>query len=52
LNKIADPVVTEGIMRVRAGKLHILPGFDGEYGTVKVFTEEERKPRSRQKALL
>ncbi|MFA5030889.1 MAG: endonuclease Q family protein [Patescibacteria group bacterium] len=50
--EFADEMVVEGIMRVREGKLHILPGFDGEFGMVKVFTDEERKPRSKQKSLL
>lgn len=49
---VADPLVTDGIMRVREGKLHILPGYDGEYGTVQVFSDEERKPKTKQQALL
>lgn len=36
------PEVVEGIMRVREGRLHIEPGFDGEYGHVKIFGENER----------
>ncbi len=39
----AQPIVAEGIKRVRDGKLHILPGYDGEFGTVKVFTDAERE---------
>ena len=34
--------VAEGIRRVRAGKLIIAPGFDGQYGTVKIFSDEEK----------
>lgn len=37
------PEVAEGIMRVREGRLHIEPGYDGEYGKVKIFDENERK---------
>lgn len=33
--------ITEGIIRVREGKVNILPGYDGEYGTVKIFSAEE-----------
>ena len=48
----AEPEVTEGIMRVRQGKMHLLPGYDGEFGTVKVFTDAERKNmEKRQKKL-
>ncbi|MBI3420932.1 MAG: DNA helicase UvrD, partial [Candidatus Sungbacteria bacterium] len=35
--------IVEGIMRVREGKLHIEPGYDGEYGKVKIFEEGEAK---------
>lgn len=52
LEVAADPIVVEGIMRVREGKLHILPGYDGEFGTVNVFTDEERDESSKQKSLL
>lgn len=38
-----NPAVVEGIRRVREGKLHILPGYDGTYGVVKIFTDDERK---------
>lgn len=44
INRIA-PEVTEAIRRVRAGKLEIIPGFDGQYGTVKIFTKQEKESR-------
>jgi len=51
LERAALPEIVEGIMRVREGKLHIEPGFDGEYGHVKIFEETERKEISKQKSL-
>jgi len=39
--RIANTKVAEGIRRVREGKLHIEPGYDGEYGKVKIFEEGE-----------
>lgn len=51
LESRARPEVVEGIMRVREGKLHIEPGYDGLYGIVKIFEEDERKEISRQKSL-
>ncbi|MDD5039591.1 MAG: endonuclease Q family protein [Patescibacteria group bacterium] len=46
------PKIAEGIERVRAGKLTISPGYDGEYGTVHVFSEAERAaPAMRQSTL-
>jgi len=43
LGKITDPIIAEGIKRVREGKLFIEPGYDGIYGTVKIFNNKERK---------
>ena len=43
LTKGIRPEIVEGIKRVREEKLHILPGYDGTYGVVKIFTDEERK---------
>ncbi len=37
---VATPRVLEGIRRVRAGQLHIEPGYDGIYGVVKVFNDD------------
>ncbi|NQT89954.1 MAG: DNA helicase UvrD, partial [Candidatus Omnitrophica bacterium] len=38
----------EAIMKVRRGELSIEPGYDGEFGTVKIFTEEELKDRKKK----
>ncbi len=43
LKKITEPIITEGILRVRNGKVFIKPGFDGQYGEIKIFEETERK---------
>lgn len=47
---LAGQDMAEAIRRVRAGELSITPGYDGIYGKVKIFTENERK--SRQESLL
>jgi uncharacterized protein (TIGR00375 family) len=43
--------LAEAIARVRSGKVHIAPGYDGEYGRIKIFEEVGRKPAKGQKRL-
>lgn len=50
LKQIALPKIAEGIRRARAGELIIEPGFDGQYGAVRIFSEEE-KGKEKQRAL-
>ncbi len=38
-----SPMLSEAISRVRSGNVHIAPGFDGEYGKIRIFEEVERK---------
>ena len=42
LEKITLPEIVEGIRRVRTGALIIEPGFDGQYGTVSIFSAGEK----------
>jgi uncharacterized protein (TIGR00375 family) len=42
LKKVVEPIMAEGILRARAGQVKIKPGFDGQYGEIKIFNEEER----------
>ena len=41
IGKVTSARIAEGIKRVRAGNLFIEPGFDGQYGTVKIFNKKE-----------
>lgn len=41
IERVAGPLIAEGIRRVRAGELYIEPGFDGEYGKIKIFDQKE-----------
>ena len=50
LARMADAAVVEGIKRVREGKLIIKPGFDGQYGEIKIFSEQEKR-KNKQKSL-
>ena len=47
----AGDLVTEGIRRMRKGEITIAPGYDGEFGTVKLFSEAERKRITGQTSL-
>ncbi len=48
---VTKPAIVEGIERMRAGKLKIRPGYDGEYGEVKIFNDEDRKKINSQNSL-
>ncbi len=51
LKQAADPRVAEGIKRVREGKVKIRPGYDGEYGEIKIFNDDEREELKTQGSL-
>jgi DNA helicase II / ATP-dependent DNA helicase PcrA len=43
--------LAEGIKRVRQENIQIEPGYDGEYGRIKIFNDEERSNFSKQASL-
>ncbi|MGB9499598.1 MAG: UvrD-helicase domain-containing protein [Dissulfuribacterales bacterium] len=45
------PFLGEAIDRMRDGRVHIIPGYDGEYGRIKVFSPEEKDRLSGQQSL-
>lgn len=38
-----DPLILDGIQRMRDGKVHVSPGYDGVFGTVKIYTKKEKE---------
>lgn len=48
----SSPIVAEGLRRVRAGEVRIVPGYDGEYGRITIFDGRERQVVKGQGTLL
>ncbi len=51
IERAGSMLIREAISRVRAGNVRIAPGYDGEYGTIKIFEGEERKEHKGQATL-
>ncbi len=51
IKKSAGEVIAEGVNRMRKGKVDIAAGYDGEFGTIKIFNDEERERIENQLAL-
>ena len=45
------PEISEGIIRVREGKVFTEPGYDGVYGKIRIFSKGEQKTLSQQGTL-
>ena len=43
LNREASPMLGEAVHRIRTGRVIRQPGYDGEFGVIRVFTDEERR---------
>ena len=51
IQRVAGDVLAEGINRMRQGKVDIAAGYDGEFGTVKIFESGEREHIEQQMSL-
>ncbi len=51
LNQTDIPLLADAIKRIRASKIHIDAGFDGQFGTIRLFSRQEREKLSAQKRL-
>ena len=50
--KSLPPKIAQGVLRVREGKVDIKAGFDGEYGTISIFGEDEKESKNEQQLSL
>lgn len=51
LKKAAHPRIAEGIEKMRKGEIRIRPGYDGEYGAINIFGEEDGESKLLQSSL-
>jgi DNA helicase-2/ATP-dependent DNA helicase PcrA len=51
IRQAGSDLLGEAIKRMRSGKISIYPGYDGEFGTIRVFASEEREQISGQLGL-
>jgi len=47
ITALSTPDIAEGIERVRQGMVHIQPGYDGEFGKISIFGENEERPKTK-----
>ncbi|OQY51570.1 MAG: DNA helicase [Desulfobacteraceae bacterium 4572_89] len=52
IEKAGVSLLTEAVMRMRKGDIYIDPGFDGEFGKVKIFDLDEKQELLGEKDLL
>jgi len=52
IERVAGWKITEAIKKVREGTIAITPGFDGEFGKVKIWSEEEKEAMRGRPALV
>lgn len=51
IKRLCGDVLAEAISRMRQGKVHIAAGYDGEFGTIKIFNAKERRQIEKQMVL-
>jgi uncharacterized protein (TIGR00375 family) len=43
IKQAAIPLLGEAVARMRRKEINIIPGYDGEYGRIRIFNEQERE---------
>ena len=48
IRQAAGTMIAEAVDRMRQAKVHIAAGYDGEFGTIEIFSQEEREAGLKQ----
>jgi uncharacterized protein (TIGR00375 family) len=48
IRRVSSPAVAEAISRMREGRVHIAPGYDGEYGKIRIFEDAAVRAHDRK----
>lgn len=51
LKRVTLAEIAQGVVRVRQGKVDLEPGYDGVFGKIRIFSQNEQKKLSKQKTL-
>ncbi len=51
LEKTGPPLIGEALSRMRAGRVRLAPGYDGEFGKIAIFNDSERRELMGQRHL-
>jgi len=51
LKRASSPAIASAVIAVREGKVELIPGYDGEYGKIKILKDGEEKAKAHQTKL-
>ncbi|MFH0730824.1 MAG: endonuclease Q family protein [Pseudomonadota bacterium] len=51
LDRAGISLLTEAIFRIRQEKIEIIPGYDGQYGQIRIFSKQERQRLAGQRSV-
>lgn len=51
IEKVTDLFIVEGIKRTREGNVYVKPGYDGEYGVISIFKDNDKYGKQPQMQL-
>jgi len=43
LDRFGGPLLAEAIKKMRSNEVDIMPGYDGRYGKIRIFNNQERR---------